>query len=394
MEITSQIAESIYRNYIKNYDKKGTKAYFFYLKDYLDNKLDSLRSSFPEQTTHTIAIKTLAENQVLKHIVARGFGLEAASFEEVLLAKKAGAENKNIIFDSPVKTHQEINYCHKNFKGITLNANCLEELERYPSGFNGNLGLRINPLEKSDAPGIFNLSGEDSKFGVPISQTNEIIEACIRFPEIVLLHFHIGSGIKNFSNNVNAIKKVKNLAVDINTARKNHGVNSQIKTIDIGGGINFGSDSDNFSLKSFVNQLRTIDGLFGNYSIITEYGSYIHAGNSFVISDIEYVVPRTHPVPSLAFIHVGADLFVRKVYSNLLINYPVHVIYQTTKRSNETKKYRIVGPLCFEGDVLFTEISLPKLTTRDKLMIMNTGANTMSLWSHHCNRNKPKFVFI
>lgn len=392
MGIHPDYAEQVYKQWFKSH-KKDEKAVIFYLKEALNKRLGELLEGFPDSTFHTVAIKTQSEPKVLQHIVTRGFGLEAASFEEVKLAKEAGAPDHKIVFDSPVKTSEEIQQCHQKFPGITLNANSIQELGRYPKDFSGKIGLRVNPLEDSDAPGIFNLSSFDSKFGVPISQRNEIIEACLRHSNITGLHVHIGSGIKNFQNNINAVQKLKTLADEINELRKKHHLLSQIKFIDIGGGIQFDNENIEFSVKAFAEKLQAIPDLFESYQIITEYGNFVHKNNSFVVSNIEYIVPKGEGNPSLVYIHVGADLFLRKVYSSLAINYPVHGIYEN-QSAKDTQHYKIAGPLCFEGDILFDDVELPTLTEKDKLMILNIGANTLSMWSWHCNRNIPEFVFI
>ena len=116
--------------------------------------------------------------------------------------------------------------------------------------------------------------------------------------------------------------------------------------------------------------------------------------NSFVVSDIEYVLENDQTESTLIYVHVGADLFVRKVYSEVPIEYPVYVMFANSREKKESEYYRIVGPLCFEGDILFERIQLPKIQEHDKLLIMNTGSNTNSMWSRHCNRMEPEFIFI
>ena len=116
------------------------KADFVYSKEALDYRLSLLQDHFPQNTLHAIAIKTCSEPEVLKHIASKGFGLEAASIEEVKLAQIAGVPNNKIVFDSPVKTREEIKYCHELVKGALINVNCFEEIERYPVDFKGKLG--------------------------------------------------------------------------------------------------------------------------------------------------------------------------------------------------------------------------------------------------------------
>lgn len=388
--ITPEIAERLFEETVESGQTDRSKATVFYVKDVLEHRLNLLSSNFPENTLHAIAIKTSNHPDVLKHIVSLGFGLEAASLEEVQLAKQAGAANFRIVFDSPVKTQDEIDYIVKELPGMYVNANCLEELERYPAQHELSLGLRINPLVQNDAAGIFDVSSSTSKFGVPISRRVEIIKACIEH-KVTALHFHIGSGIKDFSANLRAAEKIVAIAKEIDQTRLEKGLLERITTLDIGGGIHFELDDPTHSVEAFTAAIKNIDGIV-DYQLITEYGAFVHRHTSFVVSNIEYVIDNGPDVPVLAYLHVGADLFLRKVYSNLAIEYPYSVIGETSK-SND-RKYSVVGPLCFSGDILYENISLPEITAGDQFVMYNIGANTYSMWSGHCSREKSPFIFI
>jgi len=389
MKISKPSAEAYYKDAIKRALCSADKAVIFYSKEALDHQLDILQNTFPKETTHAIAIKTCNHPEVLKHIAQRGFGLEAASFEEVLLAKEAGVDNEKIVFDSPVKTRKEILQCHQDYPGILLNANSLEELSRYPENFNGRIGLRINPLVNNSGGTFFNVATANSKFGVPITKRKEIIDHCIKYESIICLHFHIGSNLTDLSPNVEAISKVTSLATEINKLRTEKGIANQITTLDIGGGIEF----DQTSMEAFVASMLQIPNI-GKFSLITEYGNFIHKHNSFVVSHVEYVTSNAPDLAETVYIHVGADLFVRKVYSDLDIEYPCTVLHASPiSQSRKLKTYNIVGPLCFAGDVLIRNIELPEIEEGDKLFLYNTGANTLSMWSGHCSREMPEFVF-
>lgn len=388
--ITPEIAENIFKSALDKNLADGQKATFFYVKSILEHRLRLLSDHFPENTLHSVAIKTNNHPEVLKHIVSLGYGLEAASLEEVILAKDAGAANFRIVFDSPVKTQEEINYCVENLPGLYVNANCLEELKRYPEHHQLALGLRINPLVKNDAEGIFDVAHSTSKFGVPINLEDEIIESCI-LHKVTVLHFHIGSGIKDFNANIRAAEKVISLANKIDQLRSKKGIPEKISTIDIGGGIHFDQEDNSYSVASFCKRLSQVKNI-ENYKLITEYGSFIHRDAGFVVSRIEYVVDNGLDLPLTAYLHVGADLFLRKVYSDLKIDYPCTVLGKSNDQSE--KKYNMVGPLCFSGDILYKNLELPHIQAGDHFIMYNTGANTYSMWSGHCSRDKIKFVMV
>lgn len=387
-----QSIRQIYLQALKEgrFDPATNKAVLFYDLDCLQNRLDTLSTFFPEQVLHAIAVKSQSHPAVLQYIAEAGFGLEAASIEEVKLAEAAGVDGAKIVFDSPVKTRDEIDYCHRHLPGIIVNANSLEELSRYPADFRGRLGLRINPLVSSDAPEILNVSQKRSKFGVPISRKDAIVDACVQNQKIEGLHFHIGSGIKDFSGNIEAVRRVYNLAVEINLLRKDN----PLSFIDIGGGIDFDSATGKFSVESFAQEIQSqFPLMFQNFQVITEYGKFVHKYNCFAASKIEYVIEgHTKEETGTAFVHLGADLFLRKVYSSLDINYPYSILHQGDSTAQAT--YNIAGPLCFAGDFLYDDITVNKLNEGDVFFIHNIGANTSSMWSRHCSREEPQYVTV
>jgi len=394
-KISSREIEAAFLSALDNGQiREEDTAVIFYSTAILKDRLQLLQHHFPADTLHAVAVKTNSSPEVLQAISSEGFGLEAASLEEVILAVEAGVSPEKIVFDSPVKTRREIAYCHQHLPGITLNANSIAELERYPKAFSGHIGLRVNPLIEADVPEILNVAKKASKFGVPFSRKEEIIKACLLYPEITGLHVHIGSGIKKYDANILAVKKITELAREINLRRSAAGLSQHIGWIDIGGGIDFEAESGPCSLADFVAQLRLSTSLFEDFRVITEFGKYVHQDASFVVSDIEYIEQPDEKLPPIAYIHVGADLFVRKVYSGLPIHYPCSVIKGKGNTKTETMEYTIAGPLCFAGDIVFDRISLPCLEPGDKLAIQAIGANTLSMWSKHCNRKVPGLILL
>ena len=97
-----------------------------------------------------------------------------------------------------------------------------------------------------------------------------------------------------------------------NDIRQKAGMKTLIDTIDIRGGINFDIDHLPKNIEYFVNKLKKIIRN-EKVNLVTEFGNFIHEYNSFVSSSVEYItknLPKIHN----AFVHIGADLFLRKVY--------------------------------------------------------------------------------
>lgn len=364
--------------------------------DALDAQLGGLRSAFPASVRHAVAIKTMPHPRMLGYLCEAGFGLEAASIEEVQLALAAGADPSDVIFDSPVKTRGEIAWCDDNLAGGLLNANSLQELGRYPASPSFQVGLRINPEIDTGAPSRFDVSGQRSKFGVGFSEDRAaLVEACIA-AGVTALHMHIGSQVPNVDAHVEAVGRLLEVAADIDRVRSERGDDHRITTFDIGGGIR-SEDPGPGLMAEYGRRLVAERPALFDVDVRTEFGQWVHANAGWAATRVESVEERAVP---MAFVHLGADFFMRDVYTGdpAAFGYEVAVVRADGRivdryaPGKSQRTYDIVGPLCFAGDVLARELVLPELAEGDWLVFSGTGANTFGLWSRHCSRTIPKVV--
>ena len=355
----------------------------------LDSYLNHLKASFPQNTLHAIAVKTNPHLEVLKHVVELGFGLEAASLEEVQLAVQAGISFDKIIFDSPVKTRREIVYCNANYPGIKLNVNCLEELNRIPENPSFTLGIRINPMIDTGAPSLYHVSSDESKFGVPITEIDEILKAIEHYP-VTQLHVHAGSHMTNLDSSILAIQILVDLAEKANTMLSEKGINRRITFLDLGGGLppEKLDEKSKSNMQSYAEKLASNIENIKNYQLITEFGQWCYFYTGYAFSQVEYVVKRGDK--DVVFIHVGADYLMRDAYSKPRgISFKTFT-YQGEEKSSEINTYDVAGPLCFAGDYLCKNQVLNSPNEGDWLALLNTGSNSFGLWSRHCSREIPK----
>ena len=92
----------------------------------LDKLRDTVKdayAAFPENFFHTFAVKANALVSVLESLREFGMGAEVASPGELLIARTAGFDTANIIFDSPAKTIADLRTCIKH--GISSNIDNL-----------------------------------------------------------------------------------------------------------------------------------------------------------------------------------------------------------------------------------------------------------------------------
>ena len=355
------------------------------------DRVSRIESSFGENAFHAIAVKSNPLRFALKELAGLGVGLEAASIGEVLMASQAGLPPERIVFDSPAKTRQELQYLQDSFPGIRVNCDSLAELNRIPKGTTSlAIGLRVNPIVSGKTHESMNVGSARSKFGESISNRSGIIDHCCQWDALDCLHFHIGSQHQDFSPVVEACNKILDLADEINAK-----VKGKIERIDIGGGFPVNYDGVPFLIEDYAERLkRECPRLFsGQYQIITEFGRYVHANAAFVASRIEYV--KQNPIGKTVVIHVGADMFLRECYNPGSWFHKISTLNSDfVIKEGATTKTDIAGPLCFGGDFIQRGAELPNVSSDDWVVIQDVGANSFSLWSRHCSRPFPKVVSI
>lgn len=345
--------------------------------DRLEARLAELHEAFPGDTLHAVAIKANPLVELLRVVVQAGGGLEAASWEEVALAVAAGCAPDRIVFDSPAKTDAELRQAME--LGVWLNADHEEELARLAAlGAPGRarVGLRVNPQVGDGAIAFTSTVGRTSKFGVPLERAAELVA---RFPFVTGLHVHTGSQGCGLDLLSAAARATAVVAEELD-----------LDWLDIGGGIPVrytARDPEPPSFGDWAEALRGMPG-WGRRRLVTELGRSLHAGTGWALSRIE-AVKEVDGVPTLV-VHLGADLLMRRVYRPDDWDHELVVLAPDgTPRTEAPVLSQVAGPLCFAGDLIARQRLLPPARRGDLLLVRDTGAYTLSMWSRHCNRGLP-----
>ncbi|GJQ13698.1 hypothetical protein GpartN1_g5489.t1 [Galdieria partita] len=376
------------------------KAFIYHLEQ-LQNTWKQLFEAFPPKTLHTFALKACPVKGILSLAFSCGFGAECASIGEVYLAKSFGCPPGKIVFDSPVKTSEDLKLALND--GIYINADNFQELEKIQHLLRQNdelskkvevrVGLRVNPQIGSGLIQETSTASAHSKFGVPLKEKREeIIECFEKYWFLQGLHVHVGSQGCTWELLEQGIRAVVDLFVQLEQLFP-----GRVKTIDMGGGLSADYDglSQGASFAEYVSRLgKVVPELFdSSLQLITEFGRRLCAKAAIFVSRVEYTkqVGDRNIVSS----HIGADNFLRPVY--LPKNWK-HRILVLDKQGEEKKWDRyenpmieqdIVGPLCFSGDVFATGRLLPRCEVGDWLVVLDSGAYTLSMYSRHTSQRVP-----
>ena len=375
-------------------------ALVFYDLDFLSARIKDLQKQFPPKTLHAIAIKANPLTNILSKIKANGVGAEVASLPELFLAEKAGFAPETIVFDSPCKTKEELEYALSS--GVCINADSFDELDRIAViletvNSTSKIGLRINPQVGPGSIKSTSVADGISKFGIPLNENRKrIIEYYLKHDFLQSIHVHIGSQGCPVPLVISGIRKVLDLANEVNTRLNQESKPNQIVTFDIGGGlpVSYHPGQEPIAMEEYVAMLKTsCNELFdGQFRLITEFGRYIYANAGWVASKVEYL--KREPGYNIIMTHVGADLFLRKAYNPGDWHHHITVVdkYGKLKTGTGSNKYMVAGPLCFGGDVIATDLELPVVEEGDYILIHDAGAYTLSMWSRYNSRQMPKVI--
>jgi diaminopimelate decarboxylase len=450
--INLQVMENLQPNHIANVFRNALKsghivredsAAIFYNLDFLRERTAVLNSCFPAGTLHGLAIKACPLAGIMSRTMEWDMGVEAASLGEVMLALSLGYNPRQVIYDSPAKTEEDIKFALT--RGVNLNLDNFQELERvknilertgskgYASGARpdhgnaGIIGIRVNPQVGEGSIAESSVAGIYSKFGVPLAANRErLIKAFVENDFLTGLHLHVGSQGCSLTLLVDGCGRLYDLMCEINAATMAAKGYPQVSNFDIGGGlpISYFRDRSPASMEDYVQALRkrcptlfphpgsripnpvssiqhpapSTQSLTTDHQplttirLITEFGRWTYTNAAWTVSRVEYV--KQDPGVNTAMLHVGADLFVRECLNpkDWPHEYSVLDSMGNLKQGVSENPWNLAGPLCFSGDIIAKGVSLPMMDQGDHLVIHDTGGYTISMWSRYNSRFAPKIL--
>lgn len=343
--------------------------------DTLTLRWGELQAAFPASTLHAVAVKANPLREVLKVLVERGAGLEVASSGELSLALAAGCPPDRVVFDSPAKTETELREAFR--WGVRINANSaaeLDRIERLAGGSTSRIGIRYNPsVAGTERESATMVATPGSKFGLSESA---LLDAVRGRPWVSGLHVHVGSQVATLEDLTLAAGRVLRLARAI----------PSIRWIDIGGGLptRYRQTDPGLDPEDYAQALRDQAAGLWDYPLVTEVGRALQAGCGWAASRVEYASEGQ------AIIHLGADFALRESYhpESWFHEITVHDAQGALKRGPR-EPIDLYGPLCFAGDRLAHRRPLPRIEPGDIVVLHDTGAYTLAMWSRYCSRPIP-----
>lgn len=336
------------------------------------------------------ALKANFDEHILKAVAKAGLGADCVSGNEVRQAIKCGIPASEIVFAGVGKSDKEIRYAlgQNIFSFNVESRNELEVLDQIAgeTGKKTQIALRINPDVDPKTHKNISTGKADNKFGISYTEVDELIASLASFKnvEIVGIHFHIGSQIRD-------MQVFENLALKVNDIAgwfKQKGI--ELKHLNLGGGVGVNYDDPDAEL---IPDFATYFSIF-NKHLNVEAGQTVHfeLGRS-IVAQCGYLVTRvlynkkTAADTDVIIVDAGMTDLIRPALYDAK-----HIIENITEDKGD-KVYTVGGPICESSDIFARDIHLPVTTRGDLLAMRSAGAYGYAMVSHYNMRDQPGIVY-
>jgi len=368
-------------------DSVGT-PFYLYSHNTLLNHFKVFDSAFSSvQHLVCFSVKANSNIAVLKTLINQGGGVDIVSGGELFRALMAGADPKKIVYSGVGKRVDEIEFALQT-DILMFNIESTQEPKVIDSvagklGNRARISFRINPDIDPKTHPYISTGLKKNKFGINIKKSLEEYRHAKRLKhiDIVGVDCHIGSQITDVAPFIDALKRIKELVVEL----QKEGIN--INYLDLGGGLGITYDEEtpphpNIYAQAIIKEVSNL-----NCMLILEPGRVIVGNAGILVTKALY----TKKSEDKNFVIVDAgmnDLSRPTLYGSFHGIQPVKLM----KRSEFVAD--LVGPICESGDFLAKDRKMPQFERGDLVAIMSAGAYGFTMSSNYNSRPRVPEVMV
>lgn len=377
MDITPDFVDKATWNKVLNFiaSSDETPPYVLIDKDVVREKVSIISGNIRNSKVF-YAVKANPDIEVLRFLNSLGIGFEIASEGELQILASLGVGAGRIITSNPIKTlkflEKAVPYGIRYFAYDSIAE--VEKLARYAPGCSVYVRLSV-PNEGSEWP----LS---KKFGVELDEAVELLlYAKKRGLDPVGVTFHVGSQCNNVYNWNTAIDKARELW---ETAEQN-GIG--LSMLNIGGGYPIRYTKNVVDIATIEKKVDKLIGqkFPGDIEIFIEPGRAVVGDAGVFVSTVLGKAKRGDE--NWLYIDVGVFNGLMESIGGIKYNYVVG-------SRNEPKPWTIAGPSCDSFDVIDRDVVLPEPEVGNRILILSSGAYTISYASEFNGFSIPKTILI
>lgn len=361
---------------------------------------------YEADTLVVYASKALNTRAICKIIDQEGLGLDVVSGGELYTALSVNFPTDRIIFHGNNKSYEELEMAIENeiasimldnFHELNLISTILETSERLRSK-KINFTIRLTPGIECHTHEYIKTGKIDSKFGFNLNEVDKVIktiqELQNKFENISIkgLHAHIGSQIFETEPHkdvpsvlLQELKKIQDT------------YNIKLQDLNVGGGlgIKYMESDDPPEIRDWVKII--CDSVKANCEkldlelprILVEPGRSLLGPAGLTV----YEVGNIKDIPGLRK-YVAVDGGMADNVRPIMYQAEYEATVDSKVNSYETEKVTIAGKYCESGDILIKDIELPKVESKDLIVIFSTGAYNYSMASNYNRVTKPAMILV
>lgn len=334
-----------------------------YLTIDLDRVRDNYRTLmkiFGKRLEVFYAVKANRHPDILKTLLKEGSGFDVASMTEIRIAAEAGCPPAKMAFSNPIKAPMEIQEAYKlgvRLFGVDSDAEVRKIAELAPGS---DVYARLAVSNKGS---VWPLTG---KFGVEKHEAMHLlIEAKRLGLNPVGLTFHVGSQCLNPENWSTAI----DACAEVFESCKEEGI--RLSLLNLGGGLPALENMTNPPPIEEIGKgiMDRIDAKFApDVRILIEPGRHLVATAGTLVASVIGEADRRGE--HWIYLDIGIYNGLMEIHEK----FPYEV--RTEHPDREKRAYVMAGPTCDSVDVIFEDITLPRVVVGNLILFMNTGAYT------------------
>lgn len=325
------------------------------------------------------AVKANPDIEILRFLNGLKLGFEIASEGELEILSSIGVEPSRIISSNPVKSLKFLKIA-ASYQVNHFSFDSMEEVDKIAKFIpDCNVYIRLSvPNEGSEWP----LS---KKFGVEIDDAVSLLSyAKDSGLNPVGITFHVGSQCTNIYNWNIALDKAKTLW-DISRKK-----GMELRLLNIGGGYPIKYTKNVVSIEAIEKNVNNL--IFERFpediEIHIEPGRAVVGDAGIFVSTVIGKAGRGDE--NWVYIDVGVFNGLMESVGGIKYSY----IVEGNKQARSRKQWTIAGPSCDSFDVIDKNVSLPEPQVGNLMLILSSGAYTVSYASEFNGFSIPKTILI
>ncbi len=337
------------------------------------------------------AVKATPNPAILKVLKEEGFGVDCASYTELLMAKNCGFKGDEIMFTSNVTPEEDFKLAVDLGATITLDdISHIDFLERV-AGIPKTISCRYNPGGDFVLNNAIMDTPSEAKYGFTREQ---MTQGFLALKEKGAEHFGIHSFLASNTRANEYYPKLARILFQTAVELKNEtGVNISFINLSGGVGIPYKPEDMPADIKIIGEGVRKayedilVPNGMGDVAIYSELGR-------FVLGPYGALVAKVLHKKSIHKEYVGLDACAVNLMRPAMYGAYHHITVMGKEDEALDHTYDVTGGLCENNDKFAKDRKLPQIDIGDLIFIHDTGAHGFSMGYNYNGKLRSKELLL